>query len=121
MNSSVVSAWNGPSRVSSKTTKPWPRQQLTLAYSRCLDRPSYAQYSPFQRFTGHYNYPQGDPSLLSFLTHTLSLRHVWKDAIVTTLSYDRATLVYSVYLTLDQTTVPGQTLVHTAFTNTTPH
>ncbi|RZL01386.1 MAG: hypothetical protein EOO62_23365, partial [Hymenobacter sp.] len=63
---------------------------------------------------------QGDASLLPFLTHAVSLRHVWKETIVTTLSYDRATQVYSSYYTLDQATVPGQTLVRTSFTNTTP-
>lgn len=98
-----------------------PRQQLTLAYSRRLDRPKYYQYSPFQRFTGRYDYWQGDPSLLPALTHSLSLRHVWKESIVTTLSYDRATQMYSGYFTLDQTTVPGQTLVRTSYTNTTPY
>jgi iron complex outermembrane receptor protein len=97
-----------------------PRQQLTLSYSRRLDRPNYYQYSPFQRFTGRYEYRQGNATLLPFLTHTVALRHVWKDAIVTTLSYDRATQVFSSYYILDQTTVPGQTLVCTSFTNIAP-
>ncbi|MBC8084913.1 MAG: outer membrane beta-barrel protein [Hymenobacter sp.] len=91
-------------------------QQLTLAYSRRIDRPNYSQYSPFQRFTGRLEYTQGNAQLPPFLTHSLSLRHVWKDAIVTTLSYDRATQVYSAYYTLDPTTVPGETLIRTSFT-----
>ena len=95
-------------------------QLLTLAYSRRLDRPNYYQYSPFQRFTGRYEYVQGNAQLVPFLTNSVSLRHVWKEAIVTTLSYDRATQVYSAYYALDQTTVPGETLIRTSFTNTTP-
>ncbi|MGI4875599.1 MAG: outer membrane beta-barrel protein [Janthinobacterium lividum] len=93
-----------------------PHQQLTLAYSRRIDRPNYNQYSPFQRFTGRLDYTQGNAQLPPFLTHSVSLRHVWKDAFVTTLSYDRATQVYSAYYTLDATTVPGQTLLRTSFT-----
>lgn len=96
------------------------RQLLTLAYSRRLDRPNYYQYSPFQRFTSRYEYTQGNALLTPFLTHSMSLRHVWKDAVVTTLSYDRATRVYSSYYTLDQTTIPGQTLIRTSFINTEP-
>ena len=91
------------------------RQQLTLAYSRRIDRPNYTQYSPFQRFTSRLEYTQGNAQLPPFLTHSVSLRHVWKDAIVTTLSYDRATQVYSAYYTLDPTTVPGETLIRTSF------
>lgn len=91
------------------------RQQFTLAYSRRIDRPNYTQYSPFQRFTGRLDYTQGNAQLPPFLTHSVSLRHVWKDAIVTTLSYDRATQVYSAYYTLDPTTVPGETLIRTSF------
>jgi hypothetical protein len=95
-------------------------QLLTLAYSRRLDRPNYNQYSPFQRFTGRYEYTQGNAQLVPFLTHSVSLRHVWKETIVTTFSYDRATQVYSAYYTLDQTSVPGETLIRTSFINTTP-
>jgi hypothetical protein len=95
-------------------------QLLTIAYSRRLDRPNYYQYSPFQRFTGRYEYVQGNSQLVPFITNSVSLRHVWKGAIVTTVSYDRATQVYSAYYTLDQATVPGQNLIRTSFLNTTP-
>jgi len=96
------------------------QQQLTLAYSRRIDRPNYYQFSPFQRFTSRYEYTQGDARLNPFLTNSFSLRHVWKEAIVTTVSYDRATQVYSAYYVLDQTTLPGETLVRTSFLNTQP-
>lgn len=96
------------------------KQQFTLAYSRRIDRPNYYQFSPFQRFTSRYEYTQGDARLNPFITNSLSLRHVWKDAIVTTFSYDRATQVYSAYYVLDQTTRLGETLVRTSFINTQP-
>ena len=96
------------------------QQQLTLAYSRRIDRPNYYQFSPFRRFTSRFEYTQGDARLNPFITNSISLRHVWKEAIVTSFSYDRATRVYSAYYVLDQTTLPGETLVRTSFLNTQP-
>ncbi|HEX8427368.1 outer membrane beta-barrel protein [Hymenobacter sp.] len=95
-------------------------QQLTLAYSRRIDRPNYQQFSPFQRFTSRLEYFQGNPQLRPYITNSFSLRHVWKDAIVTTFSYNQAAVLFSAFYTLDATTIPGETLLQTTFVNTRP-
>lgn len=67
---------------------------LAFAYSRKMQRPSFADLNPFQFYTSPYEYIEGNPFLLPATTNSTELRYTLKDV----------TLTASYQLTRDQIT-----------------
>jgi hypothetical protein len=81
-----------------------------FTYNRRIDRPSYENLNPFCFYLDEYTYVEGNPYLKPQYTNSVSLNHVWKNAIITTLSYSRTDDVAVQYLTQnDSTKVTKQT------------
>ncbi|WP_435353409.1 outer membrane beta-barrel protein [Emticicia sp. SJ17W-69] len=64
--------------------------QLSLSYSKRIDRPSYRQLNPFRIFVDSYTYVVGDPKLKPVITNLYELNHTFKGKYVTTLSYNKS-------------------------------
>ncbi len=61
--------------------------QLSVSYSRRIDRPNYRQLNPFRIFVDPFTYVVGDPKLKPVLTNSFEVNHTFKEKYVTTLSY----------------------------------
>jgi iron complex outermembrane recepter protein len=59
----------------------------SLAYSRRIDRPVYADLNPFEYRINELTYYKGNPFLLPQYTHNIELSHSWKWTLNTSLSY----------------------------------
>lgn len=69
--------------------------QLTLSYSRRVNRPNYQDLNPFIYFLDSLTYQQGNPYLLPQFSHNIELSHSFKGKFITTLNYSRTTDVIS--------------------------
>lgn len=69
--------------------------QLTLSYSRRVNRPDYEDLNPFTYFLDSLTYRKGNPYLLPQFTHNIELSNAFKGKYITTLSYSRTTDVIS--------------------------
>ena len=65
--------------------------QLSLSYSRRIDRPNYDQLNPFLFFLDPYVYEQGNPNLKPQLTHSLELSWTLKEIYSLSFGYSRTT------------------------------
>lgn len=61
---------------------------LTLSYSRRIDRPSYMDLNPFIYYADQYTSMQGNPFLKPQFTHGVSLSHSFMYAVFTTIGAD---------------------------------
>jgi iron complex outermembrane recepter protein len=64
--------------------------QLSVSYSRRIDRPSYRQLNPFRIFVDPFTYVVGDPTLRPVLSNSYEFNHTFKDKFVTTLGYTQS-------------------------------
>lgn len=64
-----------------------PRQALSFAYSRRIDRPAYPDLNPFVYVLDELSFWQGNPYLQPQLTHRMMLQWVYKNTTVLGLSY----------------------------------
>ena len=61
--------------------------QLTLSYSKRIERPSYQSLNPFTWYIDPYTLFAGNPYLKPAYTHSLELKHSYKDMLFTSLGY----------------------------------
>lgn len=61
---------------------------LSLAYSRRIDRPSYKDLNPFLYFADQYSYVKGNPFLRPQFTNGVSLTHTFMQFLFTTVGAD---------------------------------
>jgi hypothetical protein len=61
---------------------------LNLAYSRRIDRPSYKDLNPFVYFADQYSFNKGNPFLNPQFTHGISLTHTFMQFLFTTVGTD---------------------------------
>lgn len=61
--------------------------QLSVSYSRRIDRPSYKQLNPFKIFVDPYTYVSGDPSLRPVLTNSFELSYTFHNKYIASISY----------------------------------
>jgi outer membrane receptor protein involved in Fe transport len=69
--------------------------QITLSYSRRINRPNYQDLNPFIYFLDSLSYRKGNPFLLPQFTHNIELSHSFKGKLITTLNYNNTTNVIS--------------------------
>lgn len=85
------------------------KNQLSLSYSRRIDRPNYRQLNPFRIFVDPYTYVVGDPQLKPVFTHSFELSHTFKGRYITELSYSRSKdVITDVFVQDDATRVSNQ-------------
>ncbi|MBX3253818.1 MAG: TonB-dependent receptor [Chitinophagaceae bacterium] len=81
--------------------------QLTVSYSRRLNRPNYEDLNPFTYFLDSLTYRKGNPYLLPQFSHNIELGHTFKSKFITSINYSKTTDVISELLrqnTLEKTT-----------------
>ncbi|HTN07470.1 TonB-dependent receptor domain-containing protein [Agriterribacter sp.] len=69
--------------------------QLTLSYSRRVNRPNYQDLNPFIYFLDSLTYQKGNPYLLPQFSHNMELSHSFRGKFITTLNYSKTTDVIS--------------------------
>jgi iron complex outermembrane recepter protein len=62
--------------------------QLTVSYSRRINRPNYQDLNPFTYFLDSLSYRKGNPFLLPQFSHNIELSHSFKNKLITTLNYN---------------------------------
>lgn len=67
------------------------KNNLSLSYSRRINRPDYKDLNPFLSFVDSLTYSQGNPNLKPEFNHTIELTHVYDEKITTTLNYSKTT------------------------------
>ena len=75
--------------------------QLTVSYSRRINRPNYQDLNPFIYFLDSLSYRKGNPFLLPQFTHNIELSHSFKGKLITTLNYNSTNDVISQILKAD--------------------
>jgi iron complex outermembrane recepter protein len=84
--------------------------QLSLSYSKRIDRPSYRQLNPFRIFVDSYTYVVGDPKLKPVITNLYEMNHTYKGKYVTTLSYNKSKQsITDIFVQEDDTKISYQT------------
>lgn len=69
--------------------------QLSLSYSRRVNRPNYEDLNPFTYFLDSLTYKQGNPYLLPQFSHNIELGHTFKGKFITSVNFSRTTDVIS--------------------------
>ncbi|MGN6492972.1 MAG: TonB-dependent receptor domain-containing protein [Agriterribacter sp.] len=69
--------------------------QLTLSYSRRVNRPNYEDLNPFTYFLDSLTYRQGNPYLLPQFSHNIELGHTFKGKFITSVNFSKTTDVIS--------------------------
>ncbi|MEO6136152.1 MAG: outer membrane beta-barrel family protein [Ginsengibacter sp.] len=64
-----------------------PENQVSLSYSRRIDRPSYQQLNPFQFNVDEYTFVKGNINLRPQYTNSLGLTYMYKYKLNATLNY----------------------------------
>lgn len=62
-------------------------QALSLSYNRRIDRPDYESLNPFVYFIDAYNYQKGNSYLQPQLTNSITVTHIYKSRLITSLNY----------------------------------
>lgn len=71
----------------SVSVKPKQGHNVSLSYSRRIDRPAYQDLNPFIYLLDELSFWQGNPYLQPQLTHRASLQYVYKSATIIGLNY----------------------------------
>ncbi|MDP4275465.1 MAG: outer membrane beta-barrel family protein [Bacteroidota bacterium] len=83
---------------------------LGFSYNRRIDRPNYQDLNPFVTYLDQYTYGVGNAFLDPQYTHTFSLTHSYKNALITSLSYSHTTdVITEIVEQNDSTRVAYQT------------
>jgi iron complex outermembrane receptor protein len=77
------------------TYKKNPMKQLSLNYSRRIDRPSYQDLNPFEFRLDEYTYQKGNTELQPQYTNSIGLTYMYKYKLTTTLNYSHVTNVFT--------------------------
>ncbi len=64
-----------------------PKSQLSLTYSRRIDRPAYQDLNPFEMKLDEYTFMKGNINLRPQYTNSFGLTHTYKFKLNTTLNY----------------------------------
>lgn len=64
-----------------------PMSQLSISYSRRIDRPRYERLNPFEFKLNDYTYSKGNTQLKPQYTNSFSITHTYKYKLTTTLNY----------------------------------
>jgi hypothetical protein len=93
--------------VSQKLDK---NNEVSVSYSRRIDRPTYRQLNPFKILVDNYTYVLGDPYLRPVLTNSYQLGYTFKSKYNAVLSYQRGTdVITDVFVQDDATRISSQT------------
>lgn len=65
--------------------------EVSLSYSKRIDRPSYRQLNPFKILVDNYTYVLGDPYLRPVITNLFQFGYTFKQKYNATISYTRGT------------------------------
>ncbi len=63
--------------------------QMSLSYSRRIDRPTYQNLNPFFFFLDQFTYGKGNPFLQPQYINKVRFSHTWKYSFTTSVSYSR--------------------------------
>jgi len=77
------------------TYKKNPMKQLSLNYSRRIDRPSYLDLNPFEFRLDEYTYQKGNTALQPQYTNSIGLTYMHKYKLTTTLNYSHVSNVFT--------------------------
>lgn len=87
-----------------------PNNQLTLTYSRRIDRPSYQNLNPFENKIDELTYQKGNPFLSPQYTNSFEINHLYKYKLSTTLGYSH---VHDLFAQILDTTSKTKTFITT--------
>lgn len=78
-----------------------PMSQLSLTYSRRIDRPAYQDLNPFEFRLDKYTYMKGNTELRPQYTNIIGLTHSYKYKLTTSLTYSHVNDVFSQLIDVD--------------------
>jgi len=83
--------------------------EISIAYSKRIDRPTYRQLNPFKLLVDNYTYVLGDPYLNPVITHQVQLGYTFQQKYNATFSYTRSTdAITDVFVQDDATKISSQ-------------
>jgi hypothetical protein len=71
---------------------------MNLSYSYRIGRPNYDMLNPFKWMVDPYTYNVGNPNLQPQFTHSVSLSHSFKGALITTVGYSYTKDLFTIVL-----------------------
>lgn len=72
-----------------------PMNQLSISYSRRIDRPAYQDLNPFEFKLDEYTFQKGNTQLIPQYTNSIALTHSYKYKLTTTLNYSHVKDVFT--------------------------
>ncbi|HEU4472979.1 MAG TPA: TonB-dependent receptor [Flavisolibacter sp.] len=72
-----------------------PMNQVSLSYSRRIDRPAYQDLNPFEFKLDEYSFQKGNTQLRPQYTNSFGLTHTYKYKLNTTLNYSHVNDIFS--------------------------
>jgi Outer membrane protein beta-barrel family/CarboxypepD_reg-like domain len=99
-----------------KATKDY---EISLGYSRRIERPDDDVFNTFKRFFFPQQYQQGNPTILPILENTYSLTHTIKDEFSFTFDYTNMQQFSTEVFDIDTTLIQGQRLIKNFTENVT--
>ena len=86
------------------TYKKDKNNQFEINYGRRIDRPDYRSLNPFQYYSFENTYWTGNPDLKPEYTDNIELKHSYKNAVITTLSFSNTNNIIEDMLHVDNAT-----------------
>lgn len=88
--------------------KAFEKHELSISYSKRIDRPNYNSLNPISFYSDPYTVFQGNPRVRPQLTQNIELAHSFMDgAVVTTLNYSESSNLINDYSLLPNTDSTG--------------
>ncbi len=72
-----------------------PMSQLTMSYSRRIDRPAYQDLNPFEFKLNEYTFMKGNTELRPQYTNSFGLTHIYKYKLSTSLNYSHVKDIFA--------------------------
>ncbi len=72
-----------------------PMNQLTISYSRRIDRPAYQDLNPFEFKLNEYTFMKGNTQLRPQYTHSFGLTHIYKYKLTTAINYSHVKDIFA--------------------------
>ncbi|WP_348536994.1 outer membrane beta-barrel family protein [Flavobacterium hungaricum] len=66
-----------------------------VSYSKRINRPSQFDLNPFRFYDDSFNYSQGNPNLISEITHAAEMGYAWKNAFMATVYFNSTKDVFT--------------------------